>query len=135
VDAAQAGSEDHPGALGERGVEAAGQPGMIQRLARRHEAELDVAVGAPDVLAVEDRGGSKSCTSAAMRQSSRGRVERPDSSARPSARPTSPSQVEPTSCRAPLAAPMPVTTTRRGASGQARSSHPVSPVPDRGRPR
>ena len=37
-------------------VEAPGQPGLVQRLARGHERELDVAVGAPHLLAVEDVG-------------------------------------------------------------------------------
>ena len=39
-----------------RVVEPARQAGILQRLARGHQPELDVAVGAPDLLAVEDPG-------------------------------------------------------------------------------
>src|SRR5262249_2790589 len=43
-------------ALRGRLVEPAREPGVVERLARRDEPELDVAVGPPDLLAVQDAG-------------------------------------------------------------------------------
>ena len=53
-DAAEAGAEDDPGRLGQLALEALGQAGLVHRLAGGDEPELDVAVGPPLVLAVED---------------------------------------------------------------------------------
>ena len=54
ADATKAGPEDHAGPLGEVAFEASRQPGLVQRLARRHQPEGDVAVGAALILAIED---------------------------------------------------------------------------------
>ena len=54
ADAAETGPEDDAGPLGEVALEAFRQPGLVERLAGGHEAELDVAVGPALVLAVED---------------------------------------------------------------------------------
>ena len=52
-DAAEAGPEDDPGPLGELALEPLGQAGLVERLAGGDQAELDVAVGAALLLAVE----------------------------------------------------------------------------------
>ena len=71
-DPAEPGPEDDPGPLGERALEALGQAGLVHRLAGGHEAELDVAVGAALVLAVEHAGWRRSrWTSPAIRAVSR----------------------------------------------------------------
>src|SRR5262245_21518611 len=51
--AAEPRPEDHAGPLGELTFEPLGEPGLVHRLARRDQPELDVAFGSPKVLAVE----------------------------------------------------------------------------------
>ena len=53
--AADPGPEDDPGPLGEEPVEPLREAGVGQRLARRHEGELRVAVVAALLLAIQDR--------------------------------------------------------------------------------
>ncbi len=52
--AAKTGPEDDPGPFGEVALEPLGQSGLVDRLAGRHQPELDVAIRAPDFLAIED---------------------------------------------------------------------------------
>ena len=56
-DAADAGADDDAGPFGQLAFQAGGQSGLIHGLARCHQSELDVAVVAALVLAVEDRRG------------------------------------------------------------------------------
>ena len=53
-DAAEPGAEDHPGPLGLVTLEPRGQAGLIHRLAGDHQPELDIAIGPPLILAIED---------------------------------------------------------------------------------
>ena len=113
ADPADARPDDDAGPLGQLAFQPAGQAGLVHRLARRHERELDVAVGAALLLAVED-DGSKSLTSAAIR------VVRRDGSnwvmgPTPDLPAIRPAQVDGTSLPSGVMAPMPVTTTRAGA--------------------
>src|SRR4029078_13284181 len=50
----EAGPQDDAGPLGLLALAAFRKAGLVHRLPRRHEPELDVAVGPADVLAVED---------------------------------------------------------------------------------
>ena len=56
ANAAEAGAEDHAGPLGLVALEAFRQAGLVHRLARGDQPELDVAVGPADLLAIEDVG-------------------------------------------------------------------------------
>ena len=56
-DAADAGADDDAGPLGLGTLEPSREPGLVHRLTGRHERELDVAVVAALVLAIEDRRG------------------------------------------------------------------------------
>ena len=57
ADAAQTRPEDDPGPLCQLAFELCRQAGLVERLARRHESQLDVAVRASDLLAVQDPAG------------------------------------------------------------------------------
>src|SRR4029079_19680868 len=52
--ATEAGPEDDPRSLGLLALDPVREAGLVHRLARRDEPELDVAVGPADLLAVED---------------------------------------------------------------------------------
>src|SRR6185436_2927081 len=53
-DAAEPGAEVDAGPLRQRAVDATGEPGLVHRLPRDDEAELDVPIRAARVLAIED---------------------------------------------------------------------------------
>ena len=90
-----------------------GQPRLVQRLARDHEPELDVAVHPPHLLAVDDAarvevahlGGDLRVDARRIE-----RLDRPDAGLCPA---SSPAHVDATSLPSADTAPMPVTTTRR----------------------
>jgi len=53
--AADAGADDHAGSLGFRAFESRREPGLVHRLAGRHERQLNVAIVSALVFAIEDR--------------------------------------------------------------------------------
>ncbi len=112
------GPEDDPGPFGEEPVEPIREAGVGQRLARRHEGELRVAVVAALLLAVEDEGRVEVRDLAGDPRGHARRVEGGDRPMpeRPAMRP---SQVVATSPPRAVTIPSPVTTTRRGPAPRA----------------
>ena len=104
-----------------------GQPGLVERLARRDQPELDVAVGAAQLLAVEDAAGIEVVDLAGdlrvSRDGSNASIVRTPDSAGDEALPRS----WRTSLPSAVTMPMPVTTTRRRPIGH-RTSFPVRTV-------
>ena len=134
ADAAEPGPEEDAGPLGVLALEPGRQAGLVHRLARGDEPELDVAVDPAQVLAVEDAARRRSrATSPAICEVSRDGskasiVRTPD---RPATRPA---QVDgDVVARARSACPCPVTTTRAAAGRRRapvghRTSFPVRTV-------
>ena len=117
-----------PVALGQVAVQPArAGPAWSSACARADQRELDVAVRPAHVLAVQDaaRVEVPDLAGDLRRRAATGRTPRcrriPD---RPATRP---SQVDATSLPSAVTMPMPVTTTRRGRSGQAQVIGPASP--------
>ena len=112
-------------------VEPAREPGLVERLARRHERELREAVGAALLLAVEDDGRVEVRHLAGDPRGDAGRVERGDRgrsrTARRPARPRCSRRPAPSA----VSMPIPVTTTRGAPSGVVRLTGPASRA-DRG---
>ena len=118
--AAEAGAEDDPGPLGLLALDPVREAGLVHRLARGHEPELDVAVGPADLLAIEDVARIEVVDLAGDLAVDPRRVEGLD---HPDAGLTGDSgraHDVATSLPRAVIRPMPVTTTRRGSAGQGR---------------